>query len=104
MKKSKHNNKKESIQPKPCVCDCTDCHWAQLVQYEGPREPLLAECTRKPQPYSDRFPYQVEVARAKKPCPYHHEHTDVVKAPQLRVKVRLISQACHVISQPQKTI
>ena len=89
-------------QKKPCICDCTDCHWANLVQYEGPREPLLAECTMKPQPYSPRFPYQVEVARAKKLCSYH-QHTDVAKVPQVRAKVRRVAMACYVVSQPQQT-
>jgi len=84
------------------ICDCTDCRWANLVQYEGPKEPLLAECTKKPQPYNLRFPYQVEVARAKKLCLYH-EHTDIVKVPQKRVKVRHNAMACYVISQPQQT-
>lgn len=88
---------------KSFLCNCTDCIWANLVQYEGPREPLLAECTRKPQPYNQRFPYQVEVARAKKLCPYH-EHTDVQKVPQRRVKIRRNSMACHVLSQTQQTV
>lgn len=82
-------------------CDCTDCHWANLVQYDAPRDPLLAECTRKPQPYSPRFPYQVEIARAKKLCPMY-KHTDAVKTPQVRAKVRRHPMACHVESMPQQ--
>lgn len=85
------------------ICDCTDCLWANLVQYEGPREPLLAECTKKPQPYSPRFPYQVEVARAKKLCPMY-VHTDEVKTIQIRAKVRHYPQACNAKSQSQQTV
>lgn len=81
-------------------CDCTDCRWARLVQYEGPREPLLAECTKKPQPYSVRFPYQVEVDRAKKVCPLYL-HTDEVRTPEIRAKVRFYPMAGHVTSQQQ---
>ena len=82
--------------------DCTDCFWAHLVQYDAPRDPLLAECTKKPQLHSDRFPYQVEVARAKKLCPMH-THTDAVRTPEIRVKVRRHPMACHVLSQTQQT-
>ena len=92
---------KTAKQAKLCMCDCTDCLWANLVQYGGPQEPLLAECTKKPQSYNSRFPYQVEVARAKKLCPYH-QHTDVAKVPQIRVKVRRPAQACYVLSQPRQ--
>ena len=74
--------------------ECTDCLHARLIQYDAPRDPLLAECTRKPQPYSSRFPYQVEVARAKKCC-IMYEHTDEVREPQLRAKVRNAYTACH---------
>lgn len=102
MTRSKKQTETKQAKQKPCICDCTDCHWANLVQYDGPREPLLAECTKKPQPYSPRFPYQVEVARAKKLCPYH-EHTDVQKVPQIRVKSRGYGGACYVISQRQQT-
>ena len=104
MMKKGSKTTKRSQQPAQAparMCDCTDCHWAQLVQYEGPQEPLLAECTKKPQPYSDKFPYQVEVARAMKLCPMHL-HTDVVKIPQVRAKVRHHPQACYVLSQSQK--
>lgn len=98
MTRSSKKTEEKQAKKKPCICDCTDCHWANLVQYEGPKEPLLAECRKKPQPYSPRFPYQVEVASAKKLCPFH-EHTDVQKVPQVRVKVRNIAMACHAISQ-----
>ena len=95
------NEQKEQVNRS--ICDCTDCLWANLVQYEGPREPLLAECTKKPQPYSPRFPYQVEVARAKKLCPVY-KHTDEVKTIQIRAKVRHYPMACHVKSQLQQAV
>ena len=101
MKRSNKPSGAKQVKRNPVLCDCTDCLWANLVQYDGPRDPLLAECTKKPQPNDTRFPYQVEVARSKKLCP-HHEHTDIVKVPQQRVKVRHNSMACYVISQ-QKT-
>lgn len=73
--------------PASSLCDCTDCSWAHLVQYDAPRDPLIAECTRKPQPYSLHFPYEVEVARAKKLCPMYR-HTDETRTPELRPKRR----------------
>jgi hypothetical protein len=82
--------------------DCTDCLWAHLVQYDAPRDPLLAECTAKPQPHSARFPYQVEVARAMKLCPMH-KHTDAVRTPEIRAKVRHHPMACHVVSRTQQS-
>lgn len=85
------------------ICDCTDCFWAHLVQYEGPREPLLAECTKKPQPYSVRFPYQVEVARTKKVCPMYL-HTDEVRTPEIRAKVRFNPTACNVYHSSGKAV
>lgn len=85
------------------ICDCTDCFWAHLVQYEGPREPLLAECTKKPQPYSPRFPYQVEIARAKKLCPMYL-HTDAVRTPEIRAKHRHYPTACNVKSELRKAV
>lgn len=95
MTRSNNNQSTKEEKPNTSICDCTDCFWANLVQYEGPREPLLAECRKKPQPHSLRFPYEVEVARAKKKCPMY-VHTDEVRTPELRAKVRRISMACHV--------
>lgn len=91
MAKKKSNNARRGFstpnqqQPNTTICDCTDCRWAHLVQYDAPRDPLLAECTKKPQPYSPKFPYAVEVARAKKLCPMY-EHTDEARTPELRPK------------------
>ena len=101
-KSNKNQKKAKQGQPNTAVCDCTDCLWANLVQYDAPCDPLLAECTKKPQPNSDRFPYAIEIARAKKVCPMH-KHTDEKKEIQVRVKVRHISQACYVKSQLQLT-
>ena len=82
-KRSNNNSTKEEEKINTSICDCTDCCWAHLVQYDAPRDPLLAECTKKPQPYSMRFPYEVEIARAKKKCPMYR-HTDEVRTPELR--------------------
>ena len=105
MKQSRNNPKtgRAGENANTAVCDCTDCLWARLVQYDAPRDPLLAECTRKPQPGSDRFPYQVEVARARKMCPMY-KHTDEARTPERRAKVRRTSMACYVLSQPQQTL
>lgn len=103
MAKTKSNKPTKQEQVNRSICDCTDCHWANLVQYEGPKEPLLAECTKKPQPYSLRFPYQVEVARAKKLCQMH-KHTDEVKVIQIRPKVRHYPTACNVKSESQQAV
>lgn len=101
MAKTKSNKPTKQEQVNRSICDCTDCIWANLVQYEGPREPLLAECTRNPQPYNPGFPYQVEVARAKKLCPMYM-HTDAVKQVETRTKVRHYPMACYVKSQSQQ--
>ena len=94
-KRSNNNSTKEEEKINTSICDCTDCRWAHLVQYDAPRDPLLAECTKKPQPYSMRFPYEVEIARAKKKCP-RYKHTDEVRTPELRQKRRS--------SQPQQEV
>lgn len=92
MKKSNKPSTKTTAK-KPCgPVDCTDCLHANLVQYDAPRDPLLAECHAKPQPYSLRFPYQVEIARCKRACPFH-EHTNAEKVIEHRVKpMFLVSQ------------
>ena len=100
MKKgSKPSTKNQSTARRSCgLVDCTDCRHAHLVQYEAPREPLLAECHAKPQPYSMRFPYQVEIARCKKACPLH-EHTDAVQVIEYRVKPMFLNR-----QQPQREV
>ena len=106
MTKTKSNNtvRRGSAVPEPKKpVDCTDCLWAHLVQYDAPRDPLLAECTRKPQPHSLRFPYQVEVARAKKNCPMYR-HTDEVRTPELRPKSRFSSMSANVKPELQQAV
>jgi len=100
-KKSSKPTKKE--QPNTAICDCTDCLWAKLVQYDAPRDPLLAECTRKPQQHSPRFPYVVEIARAKKMCPMYM-HTDELRTPELRPKRRFSEMADNVKPQLQQAV
>ena len=78
---TKTNNRKAEA-----VC-CTDCFWASLIQY-GDHDPVLAECRQKPQYYSERFPYEVEVARAKRICPMHRHQDASEKTIQKRLKVR----------------
>lgn len=85
------------------ICDCTDCFWAHLVQYDAPRDPLLAECTKKPQAYNVHFPYEVQVARAKKLCPMY-KHTDEVRTPELRPKRRFYTMAGNVKSGLQQAV
>ena len=45
---------------------CEHCQHALLHRYGN--NPLLAQCTKKPQPYNNRFPYAVEIARAERIC------------------------------------
>ncbi len=71
---------------KKVVC-CMDCFWANLIQY-GDHDPILAECRKKPQPHSERFPYEVEVARAGKSCALHQLQDAGEKSIQKRLKVR----------------
>ena len=44
--------------------------------------------------------YALKVARAKKVCPFYL-HTDEVRTPEIRAKVRFNPTACNVISQQQ---
>lgn len=98
MKKS--NNKTSKVVKKvKCLVDCTCCANAHLVQYDGPREPLLAECHMQPQPHNDRFPFLVEVARAKRLCEFY-EYTDKMREVEKRVKVRSVPMACQALTNP----
>ena len=73
-KNSKATVSAASAAGKTSLVTCDHCLHALLIQYDAPRAPLLAECRRKPQPYDDRFPYQMEVARAPKRCSlYTHD-------------------------------
>lgn len=103
MTKTKSSKPTKQGQLNTDMCDCIDCLWANLVQYDAPQDPLLAECTMKPQPYSPRFPYAVEIARAKKRCPMH-KHTDEVRTPELRPKCRFFPMACYVKSESRQAV
>ncbi len=100
-KSDKQTTKQEQVNRS--ICDCTDCYWAHLVQYDAPRDPLLAECTRKPQSYNVHFPYEVQVARTKKVCPMYR-HTDEVRTPELRPKRRFYTMARNVKSGLQQAV
>ena len=67
---------------KEVVC-CMDCFWSNLHRYGN--NPILAQCTQKPNPGNDRFPYQVEVASAKRVC-RDHKHHEGEKFIQQRVR------------------
>jgi len=66
---------------KEVVC-CMDCFWANLHRYGN--NPVLAQCTKKPNPGNARFPYKVEVASARWICP-HYKHQDGEKFIQQRI-------------------
>ena len=68
------------------VC-CMDCFWANLIQY-GDNDPVLSECRQKPQLFNERFPYEVEVARAWRICALHKHQDRSEKTIQKRLKVR----------------
>lgn len=68
---------------KETVC-CKDCFWANLHRYGN--NPVLAQCTKNPNPGNARFPYRVEVASAMRVCP-NHKHQDGEKFIQQRVSV-----------------
>lgn len=45
---------------------CRDCKHAHLIQYGN--NPVLAECTLKPQHGNERFPYAIDVASSPRYC------------------------------------
>ena len=69
---------------KDVVC-CMDCFWANLFRYDN--NPILSQCTKKPNPGNERFPYQVEVASTRWVCPLY-KHQDGDKFIQQRVSRR----------------
>jgi len=73
------NEEKKNTQ---VVC-CMDCLRAKLIQYGN--DPVLAECTKRPNPDNDRFPYQREVASARWICPTW-KRDDQVKSVEKRDK------------------
>lgn len=58
------------------IVTCMDCKHSCLIRYGS--NPIVADCHKKPQPGNDRFPYQREVAGARRTCCMHH-HTDEAK-------------------------
>lgn len=53
---------------------CIDCINAKLIQYD--KNPILAECSKKPQPGNVRFPYEISIASSVRMCQMHR-HQDV---------------------------
>ena len=96
MTKSNYNKTAKAPKEKKnaAVVCCRECFWANLIQYSD-NDPVLAECTKKPQPYSDRFPYEVMVASARWICPLYKHQDASEKSIQHRVKVRHSPKACY---------
>ena len=55
--------KKAKITTMTC---CREC--AHAILHDMGIDPMIAECTKKPQPWSEKFPYEREVANAMKIC------------------------------------
>lgn len=64
------------------VC-CRNCFWANLIRYGA--NPLLAECTKKPNTGNARFPYEVMVASTKWVCPQWEYQAESEKTVQVRI-------------------
>lgn len=71
------------------VC-CMDCLHSNLHRYGS--NPVLAQCTMRPNPGNAHFPYLVMVAATKWVCPMY-KHTDAQKFIQIRVKPSAGAQA-----------
>lgn len=69
-----------------CPVNCMNCLHAMLMQY-GRHDPVLADCTKQPQPGNDRFPYVREVAGVPRRCAMHTWQNEAEKTIQQRVKV-----------------
>ena len=80
---------KEEKKNTDVVC-CMDCLHSNLHRYGC--NPILAQCTVKPNTGNARFPYQVMVAATKWVCPMY-KHTDGEKFIQVRVKPSAGAQA-----------
>lgn len=83
MTKSNCNNGVKGEKKNTEVVCCLDCFWANLFRYGT--NPILAQCTKKPNDGNPRFPYQVEVASARWICPLYVRQ-DGDKFIQQRVK------------------
>lgn len=64
---------KTTTDTKKKACCCRQCAHAHLVQYGN--NPVIAECTKKPNEGNSRFPYAVDVASSLKYCEMFHQRT-----------------------------
>ena len=78
---------------------CIDCAFANLLRYDA--NPVLAECTKKPNNINDRYPYDVDVASTPRYCDIYQKSADA-KSIQQRVSVRRHPMAAWVLSQRQE--
>lgn len=85
---NRSNETKEKVNTE--VVSCMDCLHSNLHRYGS--NPILAQCTMRPNPGNAHFPYRVEVASTKWVCPMH-KHTDAQKFIQIRVKPSAGAQA-----------
>lgn len=85
---NRSNETKEKVNTE--VVSCMDCLHSNLHRYGS--NPVLAQCTMRPNPGNAHFPYRVEVAAAKQVCPMY-KHADAQKFIQVRVKPSAGAQA-----------
>lgn len=94
----------QTAEPKKLVC-CRDCFWANLMQYGD--NPVLADCTQKPNYYNEKFPYERDVASSLKYCGMYSYQDEREKTIQKRVSVRKYPMAAYVrttaVEIPQPT-
>jgi len=83
MTKSNYNRAVKGERANTEVVNCMDCEWSNLHRYGS--NPILAQCTVRPNPGNERFPYRVMVASARWICPDHRHH-DGEKFIQQRVR------------------
>lgn len=67
------------------IVSCRDCKWANLIQYD--ENPVLAECRKKPNITSTKFPYDIDVASTPRFCDMHKKD-ETEKMIEKRVRVR----------------
>jgi len=79
---------------KKLVC-CRNCMHASLIQYGD--NPVLAQCLKKPDPYNEKFPYDVDVAGSPRLCAMHQEAIGE-KWIQKRIQVRHHPMAAYARS------
>ena len=83
MAKSSYNQTNDKNKKNTKVVCCRDCAWANLIQYGT--NPVLAECRKRPNPDSDKFPYERMVASTRWICPTY-KHDDQEKEIEKREK------------------